>query len=407
MATVTYTGAAKKVARVRTHEVSGYDAATTYFLGVNGKTVSSLAAGDATQAMASLVSQWNDSTEPEFAEQTAAQVSSSVSCTITSDTPGVYTNSTITKSGGTGTVHSATTTENNGPSQYDSGDNWSSGAIPSNSDTVIIEGSYQLLYGDLSAVTAARLIIRDFDGQLGLPPINVDGQYPEYRSMDFDMKSTLIDVLQNVDSGLIRINNGAAQTLCNVYSTGSPSSERLSGALTLKGSHVSNVFNLFDGSAALATEGGDVCKLATFTQTGGDLELGLGCTLVAGTIDGGTTRIYASMSGALVINAGEVTIIDSPTITGTTKVYQEGTLIPNGNITFTGAVSLFGGTMDCAHDSRAITTTNGITMYPGATLEDPYNRTGNPVITMAGGADTSGPQKVNLRTGPNKVHTLS
>lgn len=303
------------------------------------------------------------------------------------------------------TLTVATTTANSGPSQYDLAANWSGNAIPANGDTVIIERTYQLLYGDLSAVTAARLIVRDFSGQIGLPPINAIGGYPEYRSQYLLLSATLLDQLQNV-SGATAYNVGSVQTLANIYS-GAGNQDTFAGTRLL-GTHASNVLNALGGSVGVATEAGEAATLTTFTVgSGATLELGLGCTLAAGTQDGGTLIDYASMSGALVINGGTATLIDKPTITGATSVYQDGTLIVNGNCTFTAAVTLFGGTMDLSQDTRLATVTGGVTVYPGSTLNDPFKRLGTCTITMAGGADTDGPQTATVRLGPNRVHAVS
>ena len=84
MATMRWKGAAQAVAQVTTVAITAYDATTTYKLTINGKTVSTSAAGSANATAAALVTAWNASTDPELAEVTASGSTSPL--TLTGDT---------------------------------------------------------------------------------------------------------------------------------------------------------------------------------------------------------------------------------------------------------------------------------------------------------------------------------
>lgn len=400
MASPSYTGAAVLTAQVTKFQITSYDVATTYKITMNNKVISAIAAGSANATATALAAAWLASQELEMLEETAS--SSTDQFILTAVTAGKPFTAVSSVSGGTGTIGAAnTTTANSGPEQYDLAANWSANAIPANGDTVTIEGAFNLRYGDLSAVTAAKTILRDFSGDYGLKPVDPAG-YPQYRPQHVLMSSTLIDVMQNVSSSVLNFGVGSAQTTMTVYSSGS--NNDTVAAVRLKGTHASNVLNILAGNAGIATESGEATTLATFTMVDGALELGLGCTLTDGTVNGGTLRLYADMSGVLTLNAGETTMIDDPDIGGVTKVYSGATLIVNGGPTFTGALSLFGGTLDLSQDTRPITTTAGVAVYPGATLNDPYKRLGSCTVTYAGGAND---ENTNINLGPNRVHAVS
>ena len=81
MATNRFLGRAKARANVITVQVTAYDAATTYSLTVNGKSVTTIAAGSVNATATALAAAWNAATEAEFAEQTASANTDTVTLT--------------------------------------------------------------------------------------------------------------------------------------------------------------------------------------------------------------------------------------------------------------------------------------------------------------------------------------
>ncbi len=175
---------AAAVAQVRQAEITAYDAATTYSVTINGKTISTLGTGGTVSTTATaLVALLNAATAPpEFLE-----VSWSTNAGIvigTMDTDGKPFDCTSDASGGTGTMDAfADTTANSGPNVLiaanvkDVSDD--SRALPGAADTLTLESlAVDLLYAldALSGVTLAALNIEaSFTGRAALQPVDEDG----------------------------------------------------------------------------------------------------------------------------------------------------------------------------------------------------------------------------------------
>lgn len=410
MATRYYTGAAKAVAQVNTITPANVNIGNTFTLTWNGKTlIYTAAAATVADVTAGLVALVAASEEPEWQTVTAADITTAL--TLTANTPGQPFTQTSSAAGGTATLVTATTTANSGPEQYDLAANWSGGVAPTgtNVDTVIIEGAFNLRYGTLAGVTAARLIVRDFSGTIGLPPVNADGGYPEYRSQYLLMSATILDVMENVTSGMMRLNVGSAACTATVYSTGGATVPTLN-ALTFVGTHASNVLNVLSGSVGVATESGEAATL-TLVKTGSggfagqlELTLGIGCTLTNAILSGGNVRFYADLSGYLYVYGGTVTLIDDPDIAGVVYVYQDGTLVINGTPTLGGAVEVFGGKVDCTQDVRNFTCSGNVTLHRGSTWDDRYARGSYGGDVLLDGCDWA---DVTARFGPNHTYTIA
>lgn len=378
MATMRWKGAAQAVAQVTTVQVTAYDAATTYSLSVNGKTVSTIAAGSANLTAAALATAWNSSTEPELAEVTAS--SSTDTVTLTGDTAGVPFTATSADTGGTGTIGSpSTTTAATGPNHWDNADNWTGGSVPANSDSVYIEqSSVSIKYGlAQSSVTLTLLsITSSFTGDLGLPAVNQSGSsnYQEYRATYLAIGATTLNIGDGPGqgSGRLKIDLGSVQSTVNIRNTSSGSETNLE-AVQLKGTHASNVVNVTKGSVAIAGYGGDVSTVATLTvgfvsspTTDSRVRCGAGVTLTTLQMSGGEVELNSGLTtvtmttGTLTVNSGSITTL---TADGGT-VYYAGT----GTIA---TANLSEATLDFSRDMRGRTVTNA-NLYRGAGWLDPF-----------------------------------
>ena len=378
MATMRWKGAAQAVAQVTTVAITAYDATTTYKLTINGKTVSTSAAGSANATAAALVTAWNASTEPELAEVTASGSTSPL--TLTGDTAGIPFTVTSAVSGGTGTIGSpSTTTSATGPNHFDNADNWTGGSVPTTGDSVYIEqSSVSIKYGlAQSGVTLALLsITSSFTGDIGLPALNQTGSsnYQEYRATYLAIGATALNIGDGPGqgSGRLKIDLGSVQSTVNIRNTSSGSETNLE-AVQLKGTHASNVVNVTKGSVAIAGYGGDVSTVATLTvgfvsspSTDSRVRCGAGVTLTTLQMSGGEVELNSGLTtvtmttGTLTLNAGNVTTL---TADGGT-VYYAGT----GTIT---TANLSEATLDFSRDMRGRTVTNS-NLYRGAGWNDPF-----------------------------------
>ena len=359
MATREWLGRAKARAEVQTIQVTAYDAATTYIITVNGKSVTAIAAGSVNATATALASAWNAATEAEFAEITASANTDTV--TLTHDTAGVPFTVTTDESGGTGTIgNPSTTTAATGPNHWDDASNWSGGAVPVNSDDVYVASPVAILYGlDQSAVTLASLTIAaSFTETIGLPKTRFSG-YTEYRDdyLQISASTVKIGVGEGQGSGRIKLNLGSVQAAIEVRKSAA-SAETGTPAILLLGTNASNVLDVQGGSSVgLAAFSGEVSTVATLTAVAGaSVYCGEGCTLTTVRGDGSITLNSAATT--VTVSAGGVLVMNGSGAVTTLNVKEDGLCYYRSSGTVTTANIT--GAVDCSTDasSRTFTTTN-------------------------------------------------
>jgi len=302
MATRTWLGTAAAVAQVSTVQVTAYDAATTYKLTVNGNVISTIAAGSVNATATALAAAWNLSTVPEFTGVTASAATDTV--TLTADVKGTPFTATSSVSSGTGTIGSVTAvTAATGPNHWSNTANWSGGAVPVNSDTVILDGPISILYGlDQSAVTVAELrIMQRFTGYLGLPKRNALN-YAEYLDDFLKIGATLlkIGIGTGTGSGRLKINLGSVASTITVDGTGT-TAERDLPACILAGTSSSNAITVNGGSVGIGTFGEASNMSGGFVQNGGFLATGAAVTLTPIVKTAGTLIMSGSITSSSTI----------------------------------------------------------------------------------------------------------
>lgn len=378
MATHVWRGDAPAVAQVASVEITAYDAATTYRLTINGKTVSVAGTTDADGTATALAAAWNASEIPEFAEITASAATDTV--TLTADTEGKPFTVTSSVSGGTGTIGSVTAvTANAGPAVVAAA-NFDSGSLPGNSDTLILQDSGNSLKYTLDALAAVTLdllvIAADFsDGaQVGLPRTNSDAtSYVEYRDTYLEVGATAVRIGEGRGQGSsgLRLNLLSAQTSIQVFATGN-SSDTDYAALQIIGTHASNVLQVFGGQVDVAMQPGQVATFATVTVSGGQVRFGSGVTLTTVEANGDSsvevrsaaTTLRSQGAGRIhKLGAGAVTTVDVGG--GVFELAAAGTI--------TTLTVRAGKTFDASKLTVGVTITNA-TLYAGARVVDPNGK---------------------------------
>jgi hypothetical protein len=330
---------------------------------------------------------------PEFTEFTATVDSSTV--TITGDTAGKpFTISVSESTAGDGSLSlTLEATAATGKNHWSNADNWSTGAVPVNSDDVVLDGraTSDILYGlAQSAVTLASFTITNgFTKKLGLPLINTDSTtetYPEYRATYLAIGATLLSIQgEGQGSGRIKINLGSVQTAATISSRGT-SLETNIPAVLLQGTHASNVLRVTRGNIGLAFFDGESAHLATFDigfeeNQAGDVTVrcGDGLDIADATItqSGGTLTIEtATGSGTITQSGGVLNVLAG----AHAAITVNGTLYYNGTGTLT-TLSVNGGIADFRRGSGAVTVTN-CNIGRSSSLFDPAKR-----VTWTNGID--------------------
>jgi len=300
--------------------MSGTPADTTYTITVTNEadgtyTVSVAGVTSVNATATALAAAWNAATTAFCTGITASVAAATV--TLTADTAGVpfYVASSVT--GGTGTIGAATTTTvNAGPKDYNSAENWSTSAVPTTSESVVIPaGSGAILYGlDQSAISINGFRVEngyDKDQRIG----GTDGGY---------LKITLDTSSEFYFTGQARawINIGASDVDPVIVGTYVPSTGQY--GLRLKGSAVSDLYHN-GGNVGFGVDADDTtseCDVFHVSNVSGTsvLTIGKNVTDTAGTAhpdviqDGGIVVAHCEIDN-LTRYAGSYTQADSAAAT--------------------------------------------------------------------------------------------
>ncbi len=277
---------------------------------------------------------------PEFAEIT--WLGAGTTLTATAKTPGKPFTYSISTNSAAGVITPAATTASSGPEDWSAAANWSLGAVPLVTDTVIIdrEGA-SIRYGLPTAgptLGSIRCIARKVT--LGLPETNSDGTpYAEYRNTSLAVGCTTF-YMNSPSCQRFKINFLAVQTTVTVDATGSGAEPNVPAFLA-KGTHASNVFTFNSGSWGL----GFFSSVAT---TANILNLGAGSTGVCGA--GCTINTVNNYGGTVTFNSAIVTALNHPsTASAKSTLYGSGAIaqvnIQGGTVALNGTGTLNGNTV--------------------------------------------------------------
>ncbi|MDE2102946.1 MAG: hypothetical protein KGL39_37225 [Patescibacteria group bacterium] len=389
MATVHYTWNAPVVAQVNTITPANVASTNTFTVTINGLSITFTAGVSDTVATVSagLAALLAASTIPEFKE--VAWTSTAANVIGTAKTAGIPFTQTSSASGGTATLTTAVATTSSSPTDASVVTNYSTGALPSASDTLVVENSGQNIFYGLTALSAIHLAAFQapitFTGLIGLPEFSANG-YPEYRNQYLELYCDSVSIgtasssagssLGSANgSGRIKIDSLSYQTALVVNGTANPVDSPLE-AVQWKGTDTSNTITVNKGTVGVAIQSGETAAVASFvcgyvTQPTTDswLRFGSGVTLssAAGTQSGGTLTVQSALDtldklGGTLFVLGAATVTALTASTGTTYYQSSGTLT-----TYYGAS---GSVLDCSRDSTTRIITN-ITLYKGASLLDP------------------------------------
>jgi hypothetical protein len=398
MTTKRWLGNAAATYDLWTVALSGTVASQTYTMTINSKSITYAATGGDTVAtiLAALVAAWNatyPAPPPEFQELTAAgvgSVGSYTGMTLTQKTPGKPSTISVSTSGAA-TFTITNTTAATGPNFFDNSQNWSGGAAPVNSDTIVFDnGNVPCKYNINTSLTGITLnVYSGYSGAIGLPFINSDtaNTYVEYRTTNL----TLV-------GGTILINS-ASITRCNMdFGTATAPSvrvlncgqrpDKLTPVILLLGGKAGATLNITKGDVGIANYQGQSANFPTInmsyaTNPASDANLycGPGATLTTISKNGGNlivnsnaTTITQNMAGGVTtIVDGAITTINA--LAGTLNYNSAGTL--GTLVVANGATATFDG------DPRAVSVTNSIQLYGAkSVIADNQKRINSSTLTV-------------------------
>lgn len=386
-------GRQKKRKQVTTVQITAYDAATTYGIGIpasTGPTVTTIAAGSANATATNLAAAWNLGTNgAPFNRVTASASTDTV--TLTAINAGEPFTVASFVSGGAGTIGAATTsTTNQSPNDWNDAVNWSTAAVPGAADTVNLDDADVDALWNLDANTAVVTAINVFgtwNASLGLPKLAA-GNYWEYRPRYMTLQATTVNIgrVDGRGPNLYMHDNSATACTWNIWGSGQ-NPEREVPCCLLLGSSASNVLNQNNGSVGVAFFGGETANLSGgINLAGGSCVCGSGVTLSGITQTGGTLDTASALGvvtqsgGSHVHRAGNITTL---TLNGGTFEIRSDTALTITNLTI-GETGL----LDLALCTAAVTVTNTASLRPGWQINDPNNclgRGGSFSYTETGG----------------------
>lgn len=393
MATLYWQGQAPAVAQVATGSIDSVDgtpANNTFTVTIGGVAISKVGDTDVATTAAALVALLNASTHPYFAAITWTNPSSG-SIVGTADTAGVPFVAALTETGaGTGAVTDfAGTTASAGPNHWDTATNWSTGAVPVASDTVIIAEGPNICYGlAQSAVDLASLtILQTYTGKIGLRrdafATSADGDTvstaaPEYRGHYLDIESTLVAIGAHDGpgrpngSGRIKLDLGVHATTVDVYGTARTQADAGLACVRLLVANSSSAVHVRKapgGVGIAADEPGETSSLSLVsvsdTSSESVVRTGDGTTIVTWTQQGGQNTLRAAATVTAITSYGG-TLTTEGTWATTTLTVDGGTVYHNATGTTT-TVNATTGTLDLMQTRKARTLTT-VNLDAGATI---------------------------------------
>ncbi len=251
----------------------------------------------------------------EFAE-VAASVSGSVVTLIANKGGRPFTLTVTEATVGTGTATGANTVAATGKNYWSDTDNWDTGSVPVNDDTVVFrDTNISCRYGlPNNSLEVTLQVWMSFTGEIGLPSINADNPvqpYYEYRQryVRLDDAGGGTNIAHRFGLGkdgtgptLINLKHSTLKCSPIVYDTGPPFVSRVgTKALNICCTSVLSTITIFGGSVDISSQDGGTSAFVTVIQNGGDSRAvnaiytsGATVTLSAGTmLIGGTGAISA------------------------------------------------------------------------------------------------------------------
>jgi hypothetical protein len=365
--------------------------ATTIYQALQG-----VAFTDTTASATILTADGGGVTIPQFSEMTAAAPTASV-VTLTSNGTGPLAGKPVTitvteSTASTGTATGAVAITATSQYHANQTDNWSTNAVPIDSDTVVfddgnIDCRYLLTLG-VQPTTITKT--KKYTGNVGLPEYNNDNSskvYREYRTPTYLTTTGAAAVTANLEtgegpgSGRFKLDTGNGNATVNIFGRGSRAEAGIP-CILWKGSGT-NIVNNIAGDCGIAYFTEETATVGTLVTGDGPQSsaytfCGAGCTLTTVTLNGGTQETASAITTATQ-NAG---VWKHRLGTITTLNVNGGTFYPTGAATIT-TLNLYG-TLDCTQGSSSFTVTNTINLYKGSRIIDPQGRLGNAVFKLNG-----------------------
>jgi hypothetical protein len=254
--------------------------------------------------------------------------------------------------------------------------NWSSGSIPTSSDTVIFNASSKTISGTSIPAVDEIKILDGFTGTFGVSGGNLD---VDATTVFIKSPSAPVFISGDFTTVIITDNDGTADSV-NIGSNSNITSLRYlggAGKVTLAGSTLTNLefIGTPRGSITIPSTGPTV---TTVTMDAGQLDTSANITTA--NVSGGELAVKgsANLTTANIRGKSVVSFESSGTLT-TANVFDKPSVLTLENNVSSGAtltdVNLYDGTLDDRSGSGATTYTNGVSVRGQGIVRADVNRT--------------------------------
>lgn len=408
MPTITWLGKAASRARIDTIDVDSAANTETFIATRNGKSVTYTAgAGETT---ATVAAGWlvllQASTEPEFTELTFAAGSATDLITVTGPADGAPFTVTIS---GTGTASISTTTAGISPHDANNGANYSGGALPSASDTLVFENSnVSVLYNltALAAIALTKTIRRaTYTGQIGLPDTNPAG-YVEDRTTHLSLNSATVDWQASPADAARQFRLNGVTTGCVMTVHGDNATTEVGAeALEVKGFVATSDINVSGASIAVCPLESQTAAVRLFKATDSTFTIGSGAsaTLTNPTFSNSRGELRSNFTTITVDGAGSDVMVSGTAAAGTGVTVLGGVVEWKSSGT-SGTIAVSSNGEFTANEAPAAFTVGAITLHKDSTLRDLYDRMTRPWAITFNNCTLA---EVNLELSPGRTLTAS
>ena len=281
-----------------------------------------------------------------------------------------------------GTLTDATPTSHSGPYDANTAKNWSNGTVPGSGDTAVLAGTGKHLRWGLQSIALASLKkLASFDGDIGLPLINVTSgiAYHEYRTRKLRISGSTctLEVGDGEGSSMVNIEFNNATTNVVVHKT-AQSADQDRPTIEIEDLHEDGNIRIEGGNVGIDTApDASVCGACDLTIVGKNTVVytGQGATSLGAThVDGATLHNYCQLGGGTFVHeGGKIISYPNSSITNGMTVYSGGEIDYRGGTVSTGKLTLAGGKFTLEnHPSESWTFTPDVEVHAeGSELIDP------------------------------------
>lgn len=340
MANVYYTGAVQAVPRLYRISITGVVVGETYTVTVTGSSkffrYKAVTGDTAALIVQGLLAAMAASVDGEVRELSgAADPLTAADFLVTGPADGATVTLTATATGAA-TISETAVNAATGPYDTSAVGNYSTGALPSAADNLILYNQYGPKYNTTALAAIALTSVQrrrnaTLNSPIGLPDVN-QGGYLEYRPRHVQLNCPLftLETSQGEQPQTVRFECLHTGSPAAVVITGDSSNSDLLPVVDFFGTPSNSTLNTAGASCGVATLTGSTSAVVTVTAGDSSLFIGVGATI--GAINVENTRIDLNANFATMVVSGSTSQVFANGSAGTATTGSPGVTIEEGTV---------------------------------------------------------------------------